>query len=190
MNVCVVRQSVRAHGLFPSFSPPLSSLPFPPCSPGTPTSSIPLSIPRVALFPCLFSLLVYYPTLLLFLPIGLSPSLLCASCSLVDNHRIFFSLFPLCFSFVLPPLLPCPSPPPIMYTARIIQGERVRCIRETTAYSGVSLILRFPLGLTMYSQLIEFVESTCALLGPRCRPCPIFLRNGRVVGVTFDISSA
>lgn len=48
----------------------------------------------------------------------------------------------------------------------------------------------FSLRLTMYSQLIEFVESTCALLGPRCRPCPIFLRNGRVVvGVTFDISS-
>lgn len=34
-------------------------------------------------------------------------------------------------------------------------------------------------GLTMYSQIIEFAESTCALLGPRCRPCPIFLRNGR-----------
>lgn len=54
----------------------------------------------------------------------------------------------------------------------------------------LSFSLRFSLGLTMYSQLIEFVESTCALLGPRCRPCPIFLRNGRVVvGVTFDISS-
>lgn len=70
----------------------------------------------------------------------------------------------------------------------------MRCVRERRpAYrclpSSHPFSLCFSLRLTMYSQLIEFVESTCALLGPRCRPCPIFLRNGRVVVVTFDISS-
>ena len=81
----------------------------------------------------------------------------------------------------------------------VYKSERVSCMYVRRHRTDVSLLsalflrlsfsLCFSVELTMYSQLIEFVESTCALLGPRCRPCPIFLRNGRVVGVTFDISS-
>lgn len=86
------------------------------------------------------------------LPIDLSPSLLRASRSLADNCGIFFSLFPLYFSYVLPPSLLRPFPPPrVIYTARIAyackRGANVYVVhvrRETTYWCLPSSHPLFP----------------------------------------------
>lgn len=117
-----------------------------------------------------------------------------------SSFRPFFSVllvhrFTRSSSINLPPLPPprrYASPLPYRSTAIFLHPSYVsyltisRGIRVYRNHERVYVRTRgradaHSQGLTMYSRIIEFAESTCALLGPRCRPCPIFLRNGRGV---------